>query len=96
MVSSNGSSVIVPLSSDDVTTTANVQDNQVYDALTSCLSSTTLQKTHYMITASVGYDNDQNLYDLSMGLGFQLLCQYADTEIHRKKDWILLISMNLF
>jgi hypothetical protein len=33
MVSSTGSSIIVPLSAD--ITTANVQDNQVYNALTS-------------------------------------------------------------
>lgn len=37
--------------------------------------------------ADPGYDNDQNLYDLSMNMGFQIVCpQYADTEIHRKKD----------
>ncbi len=47
MVSStNSSSVVVPLSAADVTT-ANVQDNQVYDVLTSSsLPSTTLKKTH--------------------------------------------------
>jgi len=58
MVSSTGS-IIVPLLAD--ITTANVQDNQVYDALTSSLPSATIKKTHYMI-ADPGYD-DQNLYD---------------------------------
>ena len=70
MVSSTGS-IIVPLSADDITT-ANVQDNQVYDALTSSLPSATIKKTHYMI-ADPGYD-DQNLYELSMNLGFELVC----------------------
>ena len=58
----------VPLSAD--VTTANVHDNQVYPALASSLHSITTRKTHYM-TADPGYD-DQNLYDLSMDLGFQL------------------------
>ncbi len=54
-------------------TTANVQDNHVYQGLTFCsLPSTTLKKTHYMV-ADLGYD-DQNLYDLSMNMGFQLVC----------------------
>jgi len=73
MVSSTGSSIIVvPLSVD--LTTANVQDNQVYPALTSCLpSTTTIKKTYYM-TADPGYDDDQNLYDLSMDLYWISTC----------------------
>ena len=63
-------SIIVPLSVD--VTTANVQDNQVYDTLTSSLPSTTINKTHYMI-ADPGYD-DQRLYELSTSLNFQLVC----------------------
>jgi hypothetical protein len=59
MVSNTGY-IVVPLSAVDVTT-ANVQDNQVYPGLTSSLPSTTLKKTHYMIT-DPGYD-DQHLYD---------------------------------
>ncbi len=73
MVSSTGSSssISVPLSAD--VTTANVQDNQVYQGLTSSsLPSTILKKTHYMV-ADPGYD-DQNLYDLSIVMGFQLVC----------------------
>ena len=59
MVSSTSSSVIVPLSAD--VTTANIQNNHHYDALTSSLPSITIKKTHYMI-ADPGYE-DQNLYD---------------------------------
>ena len=72
----------VPLSAD--VTTANVHDNQAYPALASRLPSTTTKKTHYM-TADPGYD-DQNLYDLSMDLGFQLICpvnRYRNTPQER-------------
>ena len=68
---------LVPLSADF--TTANVQDNQVYPELASSLPSTMIKKTHYM-AADPGYD-DQNLYDLSMDLGFQLVCP-----VHRYKN----------
>ena len=84
MISSTGSSIIVPLSAD--VTTANVQDNQVYQGLTSSLPSTTLKKMHYM-TADPGYD-DQNLYDLSTDLGFELVCpvrRYKNTPSDRQK-----------
>ena len=67
-------------------TTANVQDNQVYGELASSLPSTTTKKTYYM-TADPGYD-DQNLYDLSMNLGFQLVCpvnRYRNTPQERVK-----------
>ena len=81
LISSTGS-IVVPLSGDF--TTANVYDNQVYPGLTSSLHSTTVRKTHYM-TADPGYD-DQNLYDLSMDLGFQLVCpvhRYRNTPSER-------------
>jgi hypothetical protein len=81
MVSSAGS-IVVPLSAD--ITTANVQDNQIYYALTSSLPYTTIKKTHYMI-ADPGYD-DQNLYNLSTILGFQLVCpvsRYKNTPQER-------------
>jgi DDE family transposase len=84
MISSTGSSIILPLSAD--VTTANVQDNQVYQGLTSSLPSTTLKKMHYM-TADPGYD-DQNLYDLSTNLGFELVCpvrRYKNTPADRQK-----------
>jgi len=83
LISSTGSSVIIPLSADF--TTANVYDNQVYPGLVSCLPSMTIKKTHYMI-ADPGYDDDQNLYDLSMDLGFELICpahRYKNTPQER-------------
>jgi hypothetical protein len=68
---SSTSSIIVPLSAD--VTTANIPDNHVYPDLTlSGLHPDIIKKTHYM-TADPGYD-DQNLYDLSTDLGFQLVC----------------------
>ena len=81
LISSTGS-MPVPLSAD--VTTANVHDNQAYPALASRLPSITTRKTHYM-TADPGYD-DQNLYDLSMDLGFQLICpvkRYRNTPQER-------------
>ena len=42
LISSTGSSIVVPLSAD--VTTANVYDNQVYQGLVSCLSSITIKK----------------------------------------------------
>jgi hypothetical protein len=81
MISSTGS-IVVPLSVDF--TTANVYDNQIYLGLVSCLPSMTIKKIHYMI-ADPGYD-DQNLYDLSAGLNFQLVCpirRYKNTPQER-------------
>jgi len=65
MVSSTGSSIVVPLSADF--TTANIPDNQVYEVLTSSLPVKTLKETFYM-TADPGYDDDHKLYDLSTDL----------------------------
>ncbi len=77
--------VIIPLSADF--TTANIADNQLYKTLTSSLPSlTTIKKISYM-TAGPGYDNDQNLYNLSMDLGFQLVCpvrRYKNTPSDRQ------------
>jgi hypothetical protein len=77
LISSTVGSIVIPLVVDF--TTANVQDNQVYPGLVSCLPSITIKKTHYM-TADPVYD-DKNLYDLSMDLGFQLVCP-----VHRYKN----------
>ncbi len=90
MVSSTGS-VVAPLSA--YVTVANVQDNQVYQGLTSCLSSTVLKKIYYMV-ADPGYNNDWNLYDLSMQMGFQLVCPVRRYKTTSSKDFWL-ISMNL-
>ena len=84
MISSTDSSVIVPLSAD--VTTANVYDKPIYSDLISCLSPEMLKKLHYMV-ADPGYD-DQKLYDLSMGKGFQLVCpvqRYKNTPEARLK-----------
>ena len=77
-------SVAVPLSAG--VTTANVQDNQVYGELTCSLPSTTIKETSYM-TADPGYGNHE-LYDLSISLGFQLVCpvyRYRNTPQEREK-----------
>ncbi len=43
-----------------------------YQGLTSCLPLEIIKRTYYMV-ADPGYD-DQNLYELSIVMGFQLLC----------------------
>ena len=83
MVSSTDSTyVVVPLTAE--VTTANVSDNQVYPTLVSSLSSETVKKVHYMV-ADPGYD-DHYLYELSMNMGFQLVCpirRYKNTPVER-------------
>jgi hypothetical protein len=82
MVSNTDSSIIVPLSAH--VTTANIPDNQVYPTLVSSLSSETIKKIHFIV-ADPGYD-DKSLYDLSMKMGFQLVCpvkRYKNTPEER-------------
>jgi len=76
MISSTDS-LIVPLAAD--VTTANIPDNHVYSELTSSSSSSSsglspeiIKKVHFMV-ADAGYD-DKSLYDLSLKMGFQLVC----------------------
>ena len=79
MISSTGS-LIVPLSADF--TTANVQDNQMYNPMISSSSLST--ETCFMIGDS-GYD-DHKLYDLSTKRGFELVCpvqRYKNTPNNR-------------
>ena len=83
MISSTGS-LIVPLAADF--TTANVQDNQMYNPMISSPSpsSSLFLETCYMIGDS-GYD-DHDLYDLSVAKGFQLVCpvqRYEHTGVSR-------------
>jgi len=81
---SSTDSTIVPLVAD--VTTANVSDKPVYPDMVSGLHSETIKKIHYMV-ADPGYD-DQNLYNLSMDLGFQLVCpvrRYKNTPPDRQK-----------
>jgi Transposase DDE domain len=76
LISSTGSAAatttttVVPLAADF--TTANVQDNQLYNPMTESSSSFLSTETHFMIGDS-GYD-DQKLYDLSINRGFELVC----------------------
>ena len=77
MISSTGLTTIVPLAADF--TTGNVQDNQMYNPMTSSMNTTTTttttipkEKICYMIGDS-GYD-DQKLYDISINRGFELIC----------------------
>ena len=81
MISSTGS-LIVPLSADF--TTANVQDNQMYNPMISSSSSSLSTETCFMIGDS-GYD-DHKLYDLSTKRGFELVCpvqRYKNTPNNR-------------
>src|ERR671919_3229485 len=78
LISSTGP-IIVPLAADF--TTANVQDNQLYNPMTSSLFT---EETCFMIGDS-GYD-DQKLYDLSINRGFELICpvqRYVNTSTKR-------------
>jgi hypothetical protein len=81
LISSTGP-IIVPLAADF--TTANVQDNQLYNPMTSSSSSSLFTETCFMIGDS-GYD-DQKLYDLSINRGFKLVCpvqRYVHTSTKR-------------
>jgi hypothetical protein len=80
LISSTGSTT-VPLAADF--TTANVQDNQLYNPMTASFSLFT-EETYFMIGDS-GYD-DQKLYDLSINRGFELVCpvqRYVNTSTKR-------------
>lgn len=82
LISSTGS-VIVPLAADF--TTANVYDNQMYNAMTSSLLP---KEIGYMIGDS-GYD-DHSLYELSTKRGFELVCPVQRYE-HTHTDRLELI-----
>ena len=90
MISSTGST-IVPLAADF--TTANIQDNQMYNPMTSSSSSfstTTIpEEICYMIGDS-GYD-DHKLYDLSTNRGYALVCPVQRYE-HTPADRLELIQ----
>ena len=84
MISSTGLT-IVPLAADF--TTANIQDNQMYNPMTSSSSSSTTtisEEICYMIGDS-GYD-DHKLYELSINRGYALVCpvqRYEHTPANR-------------
>ena len=81
-ITSSTGSLIVPLSADF--TQADVQDNQMYSAITSSLP----QGVRYM-AADSGYD-DHKLYNLSIDRGFELVCPVSEIYNHTSND-----SMNL-
>ena len=85
LISSTGST-IVPLAADF--TTANVQDNQLYNPMTAS-SSLLTEETCFMIGDS-GYD-DQKLYHLSINRGFELVCPVQSYE-HTPADRLELIQ----
>ena len=78
MISSTGS-IIVPLAADF--TTANVQDNQMYNPM---ISSSLSPETWLMIDDS-GYD-DHKLYDLSTKEDLNWYVQYRGTKISQIID----------
>ena len=90
MISSTGLT-IVPLAADF--TTANIQDNQMYNPMTSSSSSfstTTIpEEICYMIGDS-GYD-DHKLYELSTNRGYALVCPVQRYE-HTPADRLELIQ----
>ena len=89
LISSTGST-IVPLAADF--TTANVQDNQLYNPMTAASSSSSslfTEETCFMIGDS-GYD-DQKLYDLSINRGFELVCPVQRYE-HTSADRLELVQ----
>lgn len=88
LISSTGS-IIVPLAADF--TTANVQDNQMYNPMTasSSSSSSLSAETCFMIGDS-GYD-DHKLYELSTNRGYALVCPVQRYE-HTPADRLELIQ----
>lgn len=89
LISSTGS-IIVPLAADF--TTANVQDNQMYNPMTASSSSSSSSlsaETCFMIGDS-GYD-DHKLYELSTNRGYALVCPVQRYE-HTPADRLELIQ----
>jgi hypothetical protein len=70
-ITASTGSLIVPLSAD--ITRADIQDNQIYPAIT---SSSLPQRVRYM-AADCGYD-DHKLYNLSIDRGFELVCPVSE------------------
>jgi hypothetical protein len=77
-------SLIIPLSADF--TQADVQDNQMYPAITSLLPN----EVRYM-AADLGYD-DHKLYKFSTDKGFELVCPISEIYNHTSSDRLQLIN----
>ena len=83
-ITSSTGSLIVPLSADF--TQADVQDNQMYYAITSSLP----QGIRYM-AADCGYD-DHKLYNLSITRGFEIVCPVSEIYNHTSNERLQLIE----
>ena len=83
-ITSSSGSLIVPLSADF--TQADVQDNQIYPAITYPFP----QGVHFM-AADSGYD-DHKLYNLSTDRGFELVCPVSQIYNHTSSDRLQLIE----
>jgi hypothetical protein len=83
-ITSSTGSIIVPLSADF--TQADVQDNQIYPIITSSLP----QGIRYM-AADCGYD-DHKLYNMSITMGFELVCPVSQIYSHTSSDRLQLIE----
>jgi hypothetical protein len=83
-ITASTGSLIVPLSADF--TQADVQDNQMYSAITSSLP----EGIRYM-AADSGYD-DHKLYDLSTKRGFELVCPVSEIYNHTSNERLQLIE----
>jgi Transposase DDE domain len=89
-ITSSTGSLIVSLSADF--TQADVQDNQIYPAIT---SSSLPHGVCYMAAADSGYD-DHKLYDLSIHRrGFELVCPVSEIYNHTSSDRLQLIEFYL-
>ena len=85
-ITASTGSLIVPLSADF--TQANIQDNQMYSAIT--CSSSLPQGIRYM-AADSGYD-DYKLYNLSITRGFEIVCPVSQIYSHTSSDRLQLIE----
>jgi len=87
-ITASTGSLIVPLSADF--TQADVQDNQIYPAITYPLP----EGVHYMAAADSGYDN-YKLHNLSTDRGFELLCPVSQIYNNTSSDRLQLIEFYL-
>ncbi|HEY6884635.1 MAG TPA: transposase [Nitrososphaeraceae archaeon] len=85
-ITASTGSLIIPLSADF--TQADIQDNQIYPAIT--CSSSLPQGVRYMAGDS-GYD-DHKLYNLSTDRGFELVCPVSEIYNNTSSDRLQLIE----
>ena len=91
-ITASTGSLIVPLSAD--ITRADIQDNQIYPAIT--CSSSLPHGVRYVAAADSGYD-DHKLYNLSIDRrGFELVCPVSEIYNHTSADRLQLINFYLW